>query len=1056
MAIDKDKVKEILDSSSTVNVVRNIQTGSTSTAPPKSSKSKSSSGGGGVGKAPSVPEVIEEEKRVSEPSKNVHGEFSIRVEYYDRYGNKKYIGTKASRFDWVQQSIRDKGGYVSTVWRGSKVIAGGSGSVGLIDPKIEKERFYKQVEVTSDIESLGLADRYRDLLFQVYKGKITSDKASVLFEKEYEKAQTVEWMQEHGVFDGKSWKELKKEEPALYLRKTDKGFETYLDVVKWEEERHSKTKLPKKPDYNIWSWEYQLNLGGDEYTKAKKNLELKEWGRQFSYAGMDMGTFISHLEASLKGDTEKQKQITAQNYYDYERLWSKGDYLGGVSKVASNPFVMLAGSYILGAGIGALKTTALGSKTVIQSRGVWETTRYIPGTSKAITTAGAPIYSITLGGATELGITGYFTYQSGKGLTQAYAKDELPNALKVLAFSFPIAVTGYKAGYTAGMGWMQRTKAMSTLKGNQRTQQEGFYQILDTINRLDEPRFPDRAPYDLTSAKHVGIDTASEVAFYLRNQRYKFWSENPRMGGSLGTKMLLGEQFRTGAIPQKLSDYALSRQALSNAPTRALIGKQGAVDIDLLITRDTITGASLLYKPHVVDVSISKPGEYHWGGMTTFKPVKNIKIVDPYLSNLKIKVRPEYQMMDSLGLAKPGKGEIYLSSAIIGKTSKEGWVWGIKKEPGLGTVYAGRLPGRNFSFVFETLNIKIKGETYYGGIPKTTTGLSVFRHELKHHTSSPKFSSRNSVYRHFHEVKTELMEFPAFNTGLENQAIRTWFKTGKWEYPTQTLNIKTMSLKDQFMRKTVSSMPSMKSKFYRSYKDVPDFSDLYDFFYLSTGSKRLEIGMDKILNPAKYSTPRVSFGEKVVSKIDVIQPKLETSILDTPLYSSGSYSYPSSPSSLKIKYSVGASLGSFASYGKSSYQPSNRLLTVPATSYPSRTSSSKYPSGITFPFKITTTNKTSTQKGKIKIPYVTPTYNKYPPANYTYKLPPPKITPPGYTPPPPEKYIITTTSKTKKRFFAEDVSKKITKQYKKSFNIEYRYRQFKIPDINKITKEIKI
>jgi len=992
------------------------------TYPSDNKKSSSGSSSGSEGMAPGVtyPSPSKPNKPASQkaptPIKKgtVFKEYSIKVEWIDKTGKKHIVGTSSDRFVEMQQGIRDKGGYVSTVWRGSKVLAGGSGSQGMSKPDFGQFIETTKWDIPTVVKSTGLQSRYKELAWKVFIGELSSDRATKIFNKELTKAQTVEWMQKYGDFDGKTWKEIKAEEPAVYLQKTDKGFKTYIDVVRWEKE----TK-PKVAPGGLASWDRTTWDIGKTFSKVM--MPINEF----------TGWFFETQKYPRKDKIIAKKE--AESHYAYSKAWNKGDVFTFAGRATTSPLGIIGISKLLGTGLGLLKSTEFGSKVLFQSAGTWSTTRTLPFTQIPLTTAGTPIYTVTTSGAVNTAITGYFTFETAKGLHEAQQSGNLKQALGNLAVTIPLAYMGYKSGYKAGLGYMQRTKAMSTLKGTARVQQQGFYNILDEIPNLKKPVPRTDIPFDLRTAQQINkYNMAGEISFYFRYERYKLiFGENPSIGGSLSTNMILGDWFRTGAMPKGLAEYALARQALSNAPTRGLIGKTPPVDVDLLITKNIGT-AYRLYQPHIVDVSVSRPGEYHWGGMTTLKPIKGVKIVDPYLSNLNIKVLPQEQMIGAYGMTLPGKGKIYLSNDIVFSAKDFGYT---------------KLTG----YKWHTFSVKSKSvyiAESIGGIPKETSGYTVLLHEFMHNKYPPNQGVIRNLpgYTHLHEVKTELLEYPMFRDTQTKISINKWFKTGNWEYPTRTVKVNVMDPRDQFMRKTVSSMPSMKNKFYRSYKDVADFSDLYDYFYLSSGNRGLEIGMNKILHPEKYKIPKVTIGEKIVSKIKVVKPPAE----------------PVSISKIKYSYNKTNKINTSVPISFGSYQATNNYKTsihsIPIIKYDkgvsykgAKTTFIKLPNYYKT-FKGREKNTIPNYKINILNPYITGKYNNTsvaPPLSIS------KISIPQtpYTPPPPVIYKMHSVSKQKKKYFSD--TPRIKKDYfiPKRIRVKYRYRQFELPNINKIMRE---
>jgi len=135
---------------------------------------------------------------------------------------------------------------------------------------------------------------------------------------------------------------------------------------------------------------------------------------------------------------------------------------------------------------------------------------------------------------------------------------------------------------------------------------------------------------------------------------------------------------------------------------------------------------------------------------------------------------------------------------------------------------------------------------------------------------------------------------------------------GKTQLPSTTGyipggKIKLLSVREQFLRKSISILPSEKKVTgYRSYKDIPDWYDLGDILSFQKGGIKLRGAMDKVIHPSRYPVPKPTFGEKIIGRLGV-KPFTEKAPTGDIYYNLPKYpSYPS--------YGVGLLYGRYPSY----------------------------------------------------------------------------------------------------------------------------------------------
>lgn len=319
-----------------------------------------------------------------------------------------------------------------------------------------------------------------------------------------------------------------------------------------------------------------------------------------------------------------------------------------------------------------------------------------------------------------------------------------------------------------------------------------------------------------------------------------------------------------------------------------------------------------------------------------------------------------------------------------------------------------------------------------------------------------------------------------------------------------------LSVREQFTRYSISSLPS-ESKYtsYRSFKDVPGMYDVYDVLRFQKGGSKLTEAMDRYMYPERYQSPKVGLGERFLKRIGgSYEPKYEEILggkFASPVYPKEIYAprYPISPG-FYGGYSVKPSMP--AEYPKSvkpisvvNY-PSNigsggSSISVPSYPKPSKTidvsypkessyvpkvSVPSYPTGYTPKYNAPSVPSGGSKGGSyprqtympkvnipsyptapVKVPYTpsykpprTPSYTPpYRPPTYKPRVSMPK--PSTYNPPyrPPNiKVPVSSTNKMVKMHKGDILG---SKNLSKFYDDRYLFRQFKLPNLNKIFKKVK-
>ena len=409
--------------------------------------------------------------------------------------------------------------------------------------------FLGDVVVPQEIKDAGAEKEYIYYSRQSYLGLPTKKQSERKLSDKLQTSYT--YVSEHQLYksDGKdkTFSQLKEEEPALYLKQDSK-------TGKWN------------PQYDFVRWR-------EEYRKKREKKGIGAAGvaadvSQSFLSIFDVGTWKASIEGNLP------EYMARQQYYDVMDI-NKGKSFEVWARVQDPayanviiPAVVGAG---VGAGVGAFKATSIGSKAIL----------------------GVGSRTLTTGGAVELGIAGYGTYEVGKSAV----KDPLGTGIS-LVISAPSAILGYKSGYRTGYG---RTEAYLYGKNTYKPGSADYIRYREAIKIGRQTQYiKSNYAKPLDFAKDImrlKPSEATRVMNYFKNTR------GTVLGGSAASytqvRPSLWTRFRGSVKPR---------------------------DVDLLV-KDVSQAKSYFGKtPHKIDVHGyefgGKGGRYHRFGFMTQSPKK--------------------------------------------------------------------------------------------------------------------------------------------------------------------------------------------------------------------------------------------------------------------------------------------------------------------------------------------------------------------------------------------------------------------------------------------------
>ena len=287
-------------------------------------------------------------------------------------------------------------------------------------------------QVPSEIYKYRLYPEYTRAVYEQSIGVDTSAKRILekKYKSEFEKRQTISWAKKNLVFidpdtnEEVTFTELKKKEPALYLKKTSKGFIVEYDPVRWQQEENKK---------------HEGDLG---YYILKGISSIFSTERATIAAEQLFGTGEPTVQEGMVQYYGKRKErYLAESQYRYSQLAAKGDTLGIVLRGVSSPAASIPIAYGIGIGFGVFSQTSLGMTSLATVKGIAVTPTTIVG----------------------IGAGSYFAGSVGLSLYDVYSKEGvegLRKSIRDMGVVAPLQVMGFKAGYQAGVVYSPKVKAI--------------------------------------------------------------------------------------------------------------------------------------------------------------------------------------------------------------------------------------------------------------------------------------------------------------------------------------------------------------------------------------------------------------------------------------------------------------------------------------------------------------------------------------------------------------------------------------------------------------------
>ena len=378
--INKQKVNEFLKDKDIKKPKKDIISERVSVTPkPKSnnsSKPKTSSSGGSVkAKEPEKDELMGEPVF---PEKSLSG-----VEWFiDRN-----FGMDAKTRAEAKAKIQLHREYASS---GGKI------------PDWAREQIEK--DIPQNVREVGGEDEYVRASYETYIGYKPKPSQEAL---EYRFRSSRHYMTSQPVFDGKTYPEIKKDEPAVYLRRDKYGeFGLVYDVKQWKREQWE--QLGKQP------------LGG-----------LKQGAQAIT------GSFLNIFDLDYWFAKDRSKYLYEKEYRMTKKIHKGKGFESWVDvqiPAYSNVILPLAGGYAFGAGLGYLGRMGAGAVKVTGAG------------AKAVSSAAR---IVSKGGAAVLG----GTYAVGEGINigTSFARDTREGVKSVFGYAskLGLAYAGGMAGYRA-------------------------------------------------------------------------------------------------------------------------------------------------------------------------------------------------------------------------------------------------------------------------------------------------------------------------------------------------------------------------------------------------------------------------------------------------------------------------------------------------------------------------------------------------------------------------------------------------------------------------------
>lgn len=379
-------------------------------------------------------------------------------------------------------------------------------------------------------------------------------------------------------------------------------------VQKIEQDAKKEAMASVKEDYDVFK-NFKLEHLAGVFVPSIRSKSYGKWWTEF---GQEVASTVftdplSQLEmtgSALSGDWNRAGQIQERSEQDYERIWRKGDILGGAGRIMSSTPGIVATAYAGGAGIGALKQSTA-------------------------TVAGYNIGNIVekgmvVGGTAITGYGGYKTVAEG---------GDLGRYLGSVALGAAVAFPAYKAGYVKGSGVMQRYQSTARIedlpvssydKTLMRIQQKYGLKAMDKSLRLNAPKL--KQPYDILNLRTFDKNRADILLNMIKSEQRVFGGR-PVIGGSTSTKMQLGSGFRTGKpfskYLQRYTSWRMSKYGGNIPVSKGMSWAKGRVnpldiapgDIDFYLRSGrypSYSGLKRVGSGHVFDVH-AYPSESVYG-----------------------------------------------------------------------------------------------------------------------------------------------------------------------------------------------------------------------------------------------------------------------------------------------------------------------------------------------------------------------------------------------------------------------------------------------------------
>jgi len=377
-----------------------------------------------------------------------------------------------------------------------------------------------------------------------------------------------------------------KHEPPPKTIEQQAGFEAGLTPEVVAQRRAITTREQQQKEWEAWS---EQKRKWDTQSQPVKDIRrgIAHW-----LSGVPN---IEYLQAWWEKDWKKTERIAesweygiwkAAKYqktgFDLPSAFTTGYLSAPMTQNVIIPSVLAVG---FGAGIGALKATTIGGKTLLVSRGVWETGKH----------AGKPIWELTVGGAVEKSIFGYGAYETGKSLIE----DPFGTAVQ-LAVTMNFVIPTYRAGYRFGYG---RTEAYLY---KIHTYKPGTPEYI----RFEQALKVGRILEGVKSHKMKPLDFAKDIIQMDKTTADQFLSYYAAHKGVVGGSAASYTQI-VGARPPRDVDYFMQRFLRSTDP--------------LVKSAKRILPTKTKAGEHLIDIhgeEMYKPGLYHRFGFVSKRPVK--------------------------------------------------------------------------------------------------------------------------------------------------------------------------------------------------------------------------------------------------------------------------------------------------------------------------------------------------------------------------------------------------------------------------------------------------